>query len=199
MVPTGRLGEHQVGPGGPLGKLEELRSPNDLSFFGLDQISEGVMRRMNNEARLERQAAGGIGIHCRFKPSGASEPANLSRQFAALIRHEPYVKSSAWLRARPAVEHHTSPAMLHKQSGGSVARRVHPPDTEQYKTHTINFRMTKVESAIYFGSARSNKSPIRRAQNCSSASILQLFSSVRYGALIANNYFAQQVYFIMDN
>src|SRR5262249_51704138 len=39
-VPTGRLGEHQVGPRGPAWELEELGRPNDLSATVLDQISE---------------------------------------------------------------------------------------------------------------------------------------------------------------
>jgi hypothetical protein len=70
---------------------------------------------MNDKAGLDRQIAGGIGLHRRFKPSGAGKPANLSHQFAALIRHEPCVKSSVRLSALPAVEHHTSPTMFNKQ------------------------------------------------------------------------------------
>src|SRR6266542_2777798 len=113
-VPTGCFGEHQVSPRRPSWELEKLRRPNDPSASGLDQISESVMRRMDDAAPRDRQAAGRIGLHRRFKSHGASESANLSHQFTALIRHEPGVNLAFRRRTRPAVEHHPTPAMFYK-------------------------------------------------------------------------------------
>jgi len=71
------------------------------------------MRRKDDAVRLDPHTAGGIGLHRRLKSPGESKPANLTRQFAALIRYEPGVNLPVRFRARPAIEHHPEPAMLH--------------------------------------------------------------------------------------